>query len=148
MRPPRPLDWAAAGAAGSAEDWQMCNASAEAAVTAAGEAAEDGPEAAAEAEAYREGPPAKPGDYNQDPTKILVQTGRQVALNVVPAIVRATKTTWNIKQRLERQQEQELRREQQRDSTTFFYIGREVGLVDSASEKNKARAVVERSIFY
>ena len=48
MRPPRPLDWAAAGAA---EDWQMGNASAGAAMTAAGGAAEDGPGAAVEAEA-------------------------------------------------------------------------------------------------
>jgi len=37
MGPPRPVDWAAAGAA---EDWQMGNASAEAAMTAAGGAAE------------------------------------------------------------------------------------------------------------
>ena len=41
--PPRPLNWAAAGAAGAAEDWQLGNASAEAAMTAAGGAAEDGP---------------------------------------------------------------------------------------------------------
>jgi len=34
---------AAAGAAGAAEDWQLGNASAEAAMTAAGGAAEDGP---------------------------------------------------------------------------------------------------------
>ena len=43
MRPPRPVDWAAAGAAGAAEDGQMGTASAEAAMTAAGGAAEDGP---------------------------------------------------------------------------------------------------------
>ena len=43
MRPPRPVDWAAAGAAGAAEDGQMGDASAEAAMTAAGGAAEDGP---------------------------------------------------------------------------------------------------------
>jgi len=40
---------AAAEAAGAAEDWQMDNAGAEAAATAAGGAAEDGPGAAAEA---------------------------------------------------------------------------------------------------
>jgi len=57
MRPPRPVDWAAAGAA---EDWQMANASAEAA--AAVGAVEDGPEAAAEAEVQVAGPPAKPAD--------------------------------------------------------------------------------------
>ena len=45
MRPPRPVDWAAAGAAGAAEDWQMDVAGAEAAMTAAGGAAEDGPAA-------------------------------------------------------------------------------------------------------
>ena len=49
--PPRPVDWAAAGAAGAAEDGQMGNASAEAAMTAAGGAAEDGPGAAVEATA-------------------------------------------------------------------------------------------------
>ena len=43
MRPPRPVDWATAGAARAAEDWQLGNASAEAAMTGAGEAAEDGP---------------------------------------------------------------------------------------------------------
>ena len=43
MRPPRPVDWAAAVAVGAAEDGQMSNASAEAAMTAAGGAAEDGP---------------------------------------------------------------------------------------------------------
>jgi len=43
MRPPRPVDWAAAGAAGAAEDGQMGNASAEAAMTAAAGAAEDRP---------------------------------------------------------------------------------------------------------
>jgi len=43
MRPPRPVDWAATGAARAAEDGQICNASAEAARTAAGGAAEDGP---------------------------------------------------------------------------------------------------------
>jgi len=66
-----------------------------------------------------------------------------VALNVAPAILCATKPTWNTKQRLERQQEQEWRREQQREQHHFRYIGRRVGLVDSASEKNKARAVIE-----
>ena len=40
MRPPRPVDFAAAGAA---EDWQMGNAGAEEAMMAAGGAAEDGP---------------------------------------------------------------------------------------------------------
>jgi len=40
MRPPRLVDWAAAGAA---EDWQMGKASAEKAITATGGAAEDGP---------------------------------------------------------------------------------------------------------
>ena len=40
----------------------MGNASAESAMTAAGGAAEDGPEAAAEAVAYREGATAKPAD--------------------------------------------------------------------------------------
>jgi len=51
MRPPRPVDWAAAGAAGAAKDWQMGNASAEAAMTAAGGAADDGPGATEEAAA-------------------------------------------------------------------------------------------------
>ena len=60
MRPPRPVDWEAAGAA---KDRQMDNASAEAAMTAGGGAAEDRPEAAAEAETFREGPPAKPADW-------------------------------------------------------------------------------------
>ena len=32
--------------------------------------------------------------YDQDPTKILVQTGRQVAVNVASAIARVTKPTW------------------------------------------------------
>jgi len=50
MRPQGPVDWAAAGAAGAAEDWQG-NASAEAAMTAVGGAAEDGPGAAVEAKA-------------------------------------------------------------------------------------------------
>ena len=50
MRPPRPVDWAAAGAVGAAEDGQMGNASAEDAMTTTGGAAEDGPgDAAAEA---------------------------------------------------------------------------------------------------
>ena len=43
MRPPRPVDWEAAGAAGAAKDWQMGNASAEEAVMAAGGSAEDCP---------------------------------------------------------------------------------------------------------
>ena len=43
MRPPRPVDWAAAREAGAAEDGQMGNASAEEAMTSAGGAAEDGP---------------------------------------------------------------------------------------------------------
>jgi len=54
---------AAAGAAGAAEDWQMGNAGTEAAATAAGGAAEDEPRAAAEAGAYRVGPPAKPANW-------------------------------------------------------------------------------------
>ena len=43
MRPPRPVDWEAAGAAGAAKDWQMGNASAEEAVMAADGSAEDCP---------------------------------------------------------------------------------------------------------
>ena len=54
-----------------------------------------------------------------------------MALGVAPAIVRVTRPTWNMKQRLVRQQE----------------CGHQdqsgVGFVDSAREKNKARAVVE-----
>jgi len=37
MLPPRPVNWAAAEAAGAADDGQMGNASAEAAMTAAGD---------------------------------------------------------------------------------------------------------------
>ena len=47
MRPPRPVDWAAAGAAGAAKDGQMGNASAEEPMMASGGAAEDGPGAPA-----------------------------------------------------------------------------------------------------
>jgi len=42
---PKPVDWAAAGAAGAAKDRQMGNTSAEEAMTAASRASEDGPEA-------------------------------------------------------------------------------------------------------
>ena len=42
MQPPRPEGWVAAKAAKAAKDWQMGEASAEAAITAAGGAAEDG----------------------------------------------------------------------------------------------------------
>ena len=69
--------------------------------------------------------------YDQDPSKILVQAGRQVARNVAPTIVCATKPTWNTKQRLVRQQE------------CGHQDQSEVGFVDSARETNKARAVVE-----
>jgi len=60
----------AAAAARAAEDWEMGNAGAEAAATAAGGAAEDGPGTAAEAKAYRAGPPAKPANW---PTMIKTQ---------------------------------------------------------------------------
>jgi len=59
----KPAAAGAAGAAGAAEDWQMSNASAEAAMTAAGGGAEDGPGEAAEAKAHRAGPPAKPANW-------------------------------------------------------------------------------------
>ena len=57
-RPPGPVDWAAAGAAGAAKDGQMGNASAEVAMTAAGEAAATGAKAAAEAESVTDGAPS------------------------------------------------------------------------------------------
>ena len=47
-----------------------------------------------------------------------------------------------MKRRLERQREQEWRREQQREQHHFRFIGRGVGLVDSAKEK-KTSAVAE-----
>jgi len=56
MRPPRPADWTAAGAAGALKNGQMSNASAEAAATVAGGAAEDGLGAPL---ATTHGPPAK-----------------------------------------------------------------------------------------
>ena len=43
--------------------------------------------------------------YDQEKAKALVQPGGQVALGVAPAIARVTKPTWNMKQRLLRQQE-------------------------------------------
>jgi len=55
-RPPRPVDWAAARAAGAAEDGQMGNASAAAA--AAGEATATGAKVAAEAESVTDGAPS------------------------------------------------------------------------------------------
>ena len=60
--------------------------------------------------------------YDQDQKKILVQTGRQVAPNVAPAIFCATKPTWNMKCWLERQQEQEWRRKKQREQHLFRYL--------------------------
>jgi len=60
IRPPRPVDWATAGAAGAAKDWQMGNASAAAAAAVADGAAEDGRRAAVQAEAGR---PAKPSNW-------------------------------------------------------------------------------------
>ena len=51
--------------------------------------------------------------------------------------------TWNMKHRLKRQREQEWRREQQRELHHFRHVGEGVGFVDSAREKNKARAVAE-----
>ena len=77
----------------------MGNAGAEAAA-AAGGAAEDGPGAAAEAGASGAGP----AHYDQDPTKTLVQTGRQVELDVASAIVCVTKPTWNMERRQREQQ--------------------------------------------
>jgi len=64
-RPPRPVEWAAAGAAGAAKDWQMGNASAEAAMTAASGAADDGQKATEEAAARTaEGVrPPRPADW-------------------------------------------------------------------------------------
>jgi len=62
-----------------------------------------------------------------------------VALNGAPARICTWKAPLDIKQRLERQQEQEWRREQH----LFRYIGRRVGLFDSVREENKARAVAE-----
>ena len=81
----------------------MGNAGAEAAA-AAGGAAEGGPGAAAEAEAHGAGPSQTSGlaYYNQETAKALAQPGGQVALGVALAIIRVTKPTWNIKQRLVR----------------------------------------------
>jgi len=122
----------------------MGNAGAEVEVAAAAAsgAAEDGPGSAVEAEAHGTwgGATSKTCElahYDQDPTKLLVQTGREVAPSVAPAIVCATKPTWNMKRWLEWQQEQEWRRENQREQYHFRYIGRGVCLVDSAREKNK-----------
>jgi len=71
-----------------------------------------------------------------------------VALGGASAHVRTRKPTWNTKRRLERQQEGHVWTRTEVGSedyvgTHFRYIGGRFGLVDSAREKNKARAVAE-----
>ena len=71
----------------------------------------------------RPGPRSSPQNYL---TPSARQERRQVALDVASAIVCVTKPTWNMKRRLEGQQEQERRREQQRKQHHFRSIGRGV----------------------
>jgi len=73
---------------------------------------EDLAEASEASEAAAAAPPARvrppiptKGYHDQDPTKKLVQMGRQGAYNVASASVCVMKTTWNMKHRLERQQD-------------------------------------------